>query len=60
MLETDYPHPTSLAHAAGLRHVELAQLIDEATNFLAPEVKRKVMWENAARVYRIPVPAAAT
>jgi predicted TIM-barrel fold metal-dependent hydrolase len=57
MLETDFPHPTSLAHAAGQRKQPLRDLIDEATVFLTPENREKVMWQNAARLYNIPVPA---
>jgi uncharacterized protein len=50
MFETDFPHPTclypdSLAHAAkGLADV-------------APDVARKVLQDNAANLYRIPLPA---
>jgi len=50
LFETDFPHPTclypdSLAWAAkGLEGV-------------APEVQRKVLQDNAAALYRIPLPA---
>lgn len=58
MLETDFPHPTSLWHASGVRGVPLAELIDGATSFLTPAARDLVMWRNAAELYDVPPPAA--
>ncbi len=49
MFETDFPHPTCL-YPGIHEHVEksLAQV--------APDTRRKILWENAARVYHVPLP----
>jgi predicted TIM-barrel fold metal-dependent hydrolase len=51
LFETDYPHPTCL-YPDPLARVEAAVVgIDDAT-------VRKILQDNAARLYRIPIPAA--
>jgi uncharacterized protein len=46
MFETDFPHPTSL-------HPDPVGMVREKIASLRPESQRKVMGENAARLYRI-------
>jgi uncharacterized protein len=48
MFESDFPHPTCL-------YPEPVGYIAEALSGLEPEVRRKVMSTNAAKVYSIPV-----
>jgi predicted TIM-barrel fold metal-dependent hydrolase len=48
MFETDFPHPTCLFPDSLQRAAE--GLVD-----VAPDVRRKVLSTNAARLYRIPV-----
>ena len=57
MMETDFPHPTSLAHTAGLQGRPVAEYIAAATDFLAPEDRDRIMWQNAAQLYQVPLPA---
>ncbi len=52
MFETDFPHPTSL-------YENVQEKIDASIGKLPDEVKRKVLWQNAADLYRIEVPGAA-
>ena len=50
MFETDFPHPTCLY--PGIRdHIE------KSLGAVSREIQRKVLCENAARVYHIPVPS---
>jgi predicted TIM-barrel fold metal-dependent hydrolase len=51
VFSTDYPHPDSK-----FPHAVEAFLAGP----LGPESKRKFLWDNCARLYRIPVPAGAT
>ncbi|MBL7501297.1 amidohydrolase family protein, partial [Frankia sp. CN7] len=46
MFETDFPHPTSL-------HPDPIGMVSEKISTLRPETQRKVMGENAAKLYRI-------
>ena len=46
MFETDFPHPTSL-------HPDPVGMVREKIASLRPESQRKVMGENAAKLYRI-------
>jgi len=46
MFETDFPHPTCL-------HPDPVGVMRERTASLRPETQRKVMGENAAKLYRI-------
>jgi len=50
MIETDVPHPTCLYPGA---REHFAAVLEG----LAPEVRRKVLQDNAARVYNLPLPA---
>jgi predicted TIM-barrel fold metal-dependent hydrolase len=51
MFETDFPHPTSLSPgpASAARNPRL--MAQAAMEGVAPDIVRKVMYENAARVY---------
>ncbi len=46
MFETDFPHPTCL-------HPDPINLVTEKISALRPETQRKVMGENAKRLYRL-------
>jgi predicted TIM-barrel fold metal-dependent hydrolase len=46
LFETDFPHPTCLYPAP-------LQTISDKMALLRPETRRKVMGENAARLYRL-------
>ncbi|MBL7499744.1 amidohydrolase [Frankia sp. CNm7] len=46
LFETDFPHPTCL-------HPNPVELVGETIATLRPETQRKVMGENAAKLYRI-------
>lgn len=46
MFETDFPHPTSL-------HPDPIAMVSEKISTLRPESQRKVMGENAAKLYRV-------
>jgi predicted TIM-barrel fold metal-dependent hydrolase len=50
MFETDFPHPTSIYGD------EVQQTIDAKLGTLSERVRRKVVWENAARLYEIETP----
>ena len=49
MFETDYPHPVCL-------YGNVREKIDAALGDAAPDVRRKVLWENAAKLYQIDEP----
>ena len=46
MFETDFPHPTCL-------HPDPLEIVEEKIGTLRPETQRKVMGENAVRLYRL-------
>jgi predicted TIM-barrel fold metal-dependent hydrolase len=46
MFETDFPHPTSL-------HPDPVAMVSPKVSTLRPETQRKVMGENAAKLYRV-------
>ncbi len=46
LFETDFPHPTCLYPAP-------LETVAAKMNTLRPETRRKVMGENAARLYRV-------
>ena len=50
MFETDFPHPTCL-------YPSIQDHIATALGPLAPDIQRKLLFENAARVYGIELPA---
>jgi predicted TIM-barrel fold metal-dependent hydrolase len=49
MFETDYPHPVCL-------YGNVREKIDAALGDASPEVRHKVLWENAAKLYKIEKP----
>jgi predicted TIM-barrel fold metal-dependent hydrolase len=49
MFETDYPHPVCL-------YGNVREKIDAGLAGQPQSVKRKLLWENAARLYRVPPP----
>jgi predicted TIM-barrel fold metal-dependent hydrolase len=51
MFETDYPHPTCL-------YPDSVGLAQDAVRSLPEPTRRRVMSDNAARLYRLPVPGA--
>ncbi|MDC3202992.1 amidohydrolase, partial [Gammaproteobacteria bacterium] len=53
LFETDFPHPTSLFGS------EISDRISEGLGDCAPEVKEKILWGNAAKLYRVEVPVGA-
>jgi uncharacterized protein len=53
MFETDFPHPTSL------RSNEVTDAVGRIERSLKPETARRVLHDNAAELYRLPVSASA-
>ena len=49
MFETDYPHPVCL-------YDDVREKIDGALGDASDEVRRKVLWDNAAKLYNIDAP----
>jgi predicted TIM-barrel fold metal-dependent hydrolase len=56
MFETDFPHPTCLHPGPASYADPPAKVIARATEIVGDEVMRKVLYENAARVYHIDWP----
>ncbi len=52
MFETDYPHPVCL-------YGNVREKIDAALGSASEETRKKVLWENAARLYKIDAPDVA-
>jgi predicted TIM-barrel fold metal-dependent hydrolase len=52
LFETDYPHPICLFG-------NVREKIEATLDGQPPEVRRKVLWDNAAALYRVEAPAAA-
>ena len=52
LFETDYPHPICLFG-------NVREKIDASLTGQPDEVRRKVLWENAASLYRVEAPVAA-
>ena len=50
MFETDYPHPTCL-------YPDPLERVAKALEGISPESQRKLLQDNAAKLYRIPLPA---
>ncbi len=48
MFETDFPHPTCL-------YPDSKQHIQKVLGDLDPDIRRRVLQDNAAELYRIPV-----
>ncbi len=53
MFETDFPHPTCLQPGPGSAAPSPAEVIARDTAIVGPEVMRKVLQDNASRVYHI-------
>ncbi len=49
MFETDFPHPTCL-------YPSIQEHVQETLGELEPRVQRKILYENAARVYQLSLP----
>ena len=49
LFETDYPHPVCL-------YGNVREKIDAGLAGQPPEVRRKLLWENAAKLYKVPEP----
>ena len=49
LFETDYPHPVCLFG-------NVREKIDAGLAGQAPEIRRKLLWENAAKLYKVPAP----
>ena len=53
LFETDFPHPTCLYDNVEAR-------IEGALGNASPEVRRKILWDNAAELYAVEAPAEVT
>jgi hypothetical protein len=53
MFETDFPHTTSLSPGPGSASPSPGAVIERARQVLDPVTFEKVMYANAARVYRL-------
>jgi predicted TIM-barrel fold metal-dependent hydrolase len=53
MFETDFPHPTSLTPGPASYSPSPAEIIERDTAIVGAEVMRKVLQDNACRVYHI-------
>jgi len=53
MFETDFPHTTSLSPGPGSASPSPREIVDRARGVLDPTTFEKVMYANAARVYRL-------
>ena len=49
LFETDFPHPTCL-------YENVAERVEASTGFLAPQARRRLLWDNAAELYHIEGP----
>ena len=50
MFETDYPHPTCL-------YPDPLERVAKALDGVSPESQRKLLQDNAAKLYHMPLPA---
>jgi predicted TIM-barrel fold metal-dependent hydrolase len=55
MFESDYPHGTSLSPGPGTTALSAQATVDAHFGGLSPDVRRKVLHDNAARVYHLEV-----
>ncbi|MFN0092327.1 MAG: amidohydrolase family protein [Acidimicrobiales bacterium] len=53
LFETDFPHPTCLYGA------EVAERIEGGLADVDPDVRRKILWDNAAALYQVEAPVSA-
>lgn len=52
MFETDYPHPTSLSPGPASSAKNPKEMIEDALGDVSDEIRRKVLFENAAKLYQ--------
>ncbi len=52
LFETDYPHPVCL-------YGDVREKIDAALGNATPEARRKVLFKNAAKLYKVEAPDVA-
>jgi predicted TIM-barrel fold metal-dependent hydrolase len=52
LFETDFPHPTCL-------YDNIDEKVQAALGGLAPELRKQLLWDNAAALYRVEAPAPA-
>ena len=60
MFETDYPHPTGLNPGPASTAKPAREHVVETLRDVDDDVVRKVLWANAARIYNVKEPVAAT
>jgi uncharacterized protein len=53
MFETDFPHPTCLHAGPGTYAPMPAGIIERDTKIVGEDVMRKVLYDNAARLYHV-------
>ena len=49
LFETDFPHPTCL-------YDNVAEKVEASTGFLRPDQRRRLLWDNAAALYKVTAP----
>ena len=59
MFETDFPHPTSLSPGPASPSKIPSVVARDFFKGLPEELERKILWENAARVYHVDPPTGA-
>jgi hypothetical protein len=60
MFETDFPHPTSLVPGPASSAPPPASVANKIVDRLGPELGRKVLFSNAARLYNLELPASSS
>jgi predicted TIM-barrel fold metal-dependent hydrolase len=58
LFETDFPHPTSLSPGPASAAKDPRQVVVDFFDGLPEDLARKVLYENAARLYQLDVPAS--
>jgi predicted TIM-barrel fold metal-dependent hydrolase len=56
MFETDFPHPTSLSPGPASLSEAPDLVAARFADGMDPELVRKILWGNAARVYQVEAP----
>jgi predicted TIM-barrel fold metal-dependent hydrolase len=59
MFETDFPHPTSLSPGPASPSDIPSRVASKFFEGVPEELARKILWDNAARVYHVDLPATA-
>ena len=60
MFETDFPHPTSLSPGPVSNARPVREVVDDMLTYLPADMCKKVLYENAARLYGVDVPTTAS